>query len=113
VHGSKIWGVLLALAVAVVGGAVNVGAVDRVDLLHASFSVEGMHCDGCSATIVGTLERIDGVVSASADHERGTAEAVYHASRVSAEELAKAISKLGYSVVSVTTEAATGDGRAH
>jgi copper chaperone CopZ len=70
--------------------------------VSTSFAVEGMHCDGCSATIKGTLERIEGVLSAEADHEAGTA-VVVHEKKVSADELKLAIEKLGYTVTSTET----------
>jgi copper chaperone CopZ len=80
-------------------------AASSAGTVTTTFTVEGMHCDGCSATIKGTLERIEGVVSAEADHEAGTAVAVYDAKKVSAEELQRAIEKLGYSVKGFETAA--------
>ncbi|QCJ48117.1 heavy-metal-associated domain-containing protein [Haloprofundus sp. MHR1] len=35
--------------------------------------VEGMSCDGCEKSVVEALEGVDGVESASADHESDTA----------------------------------------
>lgn len=74
------------------------------DLARTKFTVEGMHCDGCSSAIVASLEKLDGVVEASADHEAGTAEAVYRPRRVAVDELEQEIEKLGYSVTGRTTE---------
>jgi copper chaperone CopZ len=62
-----------------------------------------MHCDGCSSTITATLERLDGVVEASADHENGIAVAVYHPRKVELEDLKSNIEKLGYTVVGMET----------
>jgi copper chaperone len=69
--------------------------------------VEGMHCDGCSSSITAALEAIDGVESATADHEAGTAEAVGRAGSVEPEELTAAIEDLGYTVTSWRTEPTT------
>jgi copper chaperone len=69
--------------------------------------VEGMHCDGCSSSITAALESIDGVESATADHETGTAEAVCRAGAVETDELKAAIEDLGYTVTSWRTEPAT------
>jgi copper chaperone CopZ len=55
------------LGTLVLGAALPANAGAGGDAVRTTFRVEGMHCDGCSATIVGTLERIDGVLSASAD----------------------------------------------
>jgi copper chaperone CopZ len=73
------------------------------DAETVTFQVEGMHCDGCSAAIVGTLERIEGVLSATADHEEGVAQAEFRPNEVTAEELKRAIEDLGYAVVSMDT----------
>ena len=76
----------------------------RPDTVKTTFQVEGMHCDGCSSTITATLERLDGVVEASADHENGIAVAVYHPRKVELEDLKSNIEKLGYTVVGMETE---------
>ena len=91
-------GALVLSAAPVVAGAADSGVV------RTTFQVTGMHCDGCSATIIGALERIKGVESATADHEKGVAEAVYRAKKVSPEELKAAIEKLGYTVTDMKTE---------
>lgn len=80
-------------------------ASGRPDTVRTVFQVEGMHCGGCSTTITATLERMDGVIEASADHEKGVAEALYHPRKVEAEELKEEIEKLGYTVTSMKTEA--------
>jgi copper chaperone CopZ len=69
------------------------------------FTVEGMHCGGCSSTITATLERVEGVVEASADHEKGIAEAVYNPRKIEADDLKAEIEKLGYKVTTMKTEA--------
>ena len=38
--------------------------------------VEGMHCGGCSGRLKRTLEAMEGVESAEASHEEGTASVV-------------------------------------
>lgn len=92
--------VLGVLALAATATAI---AGDSGDTVSTTFEVEGMHCDGCSATIVGTLERVDGVVSASAEHEKGVAEATYRPREVSADQLKAEIEKLGYTVTAMET----------
>ena len=76
----------------------------RPDTVKTTFQVEGMHCDGCSSTITATLEGLDGVVEASADHENGVAVAVYHPRKVEIEDLKTKIEKLGYTVTGMETE---------
>lgn len=96
------------LALVMVALSVPVLAGGRPDTVRTVFDVKGMHCDGCSATITATLEGVEGVVEASADHEAGRAEAVYHAREVDAEALKKEIEKLGYTVTAMTTETVEG-----
>ena len=93
----------VALAVVLILAAAGAGAGVGADVVRTVFTVQGMHCDGCSAAITGALERIDGVIEASADHEAGRAEAVYRPKKVSADELKAAIEKLGYTVTAMET----------
>ncbi len=94
---------LLALAAVVPPAESSAEAADRPDTVRTVFMVEGMHCDGCSSTIKGTLERMDGVVEASADHEKGSAEALYNFKKATPEDLKQAIEKLGYTVTAMET----------
>lgn len=97
--------VLSAAVMAVAVGWQSAATDDRPTIVRTTFSVEGMHCAGCQATIVGTLQRIDGVRSASADFEKGVAEAVHDARRAPPADLQAAIDKLGYRVTGMTTVA--------
>ena len=93
--------IIVLLAGQVVGCA-------KPDTVRTVFTVEGMHCTACSSTITVTLERVDGVVEASADYETGIAEAVYRPQTVGAEELKAEIEQLGYTVTAMQTEAVDG-----
>lgn len=99
------WRLVIAavVVVALVFSAVPATAGAPAGLVRTVFTVEGMHCDGCTAAIVGALQRIDGVVEASADHEKGQAVAVYRPRKASADELKQAIEKLGYTVTAMET----------
>jgi len=72
------------------------------------FTVDGMHCDACSNSIVTSLEKVDGVNEVSADHEKGMAEATYRPRKVEADKLKAEIEKLGYTVIGMETEAVEG-----
>jgi len=99
---------ILPLVLILVVLAAPPAASGEPDTVRTTFQVEGMHCGGCSSTITATLERIDGVMEASADHEKGVAEAIYHARKVDADELKSAIEDLGYTVTGMETEAVEG-----
>jgi copper chaperone CopZ len=94
--------VILLVALSI---AVTAAADSRGDLARTVFAVEGMHCGNCSSTITATLKKVDGVVEASADHQEGRAEAVYHPRKVDVEKLKAEIEKLGYTVTGMETEA--------
>lgn len=61
--------------------------------------VEGMTCTGCENRITGALARVDGVVSATADHEQGTVVLVGDRTPATGEAVRHAIEDLGYRVV--------------
>ena len=65
----------------------SVAGCGRETPVRTVFTVEGMHCDGCSSAITDALTETDGVEKASADHEEGVAEAVYRSGTVDAEAL--------------------------
>ena len=75
---------------------------------RAVFTVEGMHCDACSTSIVTTLEKVEGVDAASADHETGVAEATYRPRKVDVDMLKGESEKLGDAVVGMKTEVVEG-----
>ena len=99
---------IVSLTVVLIAASLLIGpatADDSPERGRTVFSVEGMHCDGCSSTITATLERVDGVMAARADHEKGNAEAFYRPRKVEAEALKAEIEKLGYTVIGMKTEA--------
>lgn len=99
-HATSLATVLLAVGLLVVLAACS----QKDDQSRVFFTVEGMHCDACSTSIVTTLEKVKGVSEASADHEKGTAEATYRSRTVEADTLKAEIEKLGYTVMGLETE---------
>ena len=98
-HVASVTGILL-----IAGLVFGLTACDQeVDRSVTVFTVDGMHCDACSTSIVTALEKIDGVEEASADHELGIAEAVYRPREVEVDELKVEIEKLGYTVKGMET----------
>jgi mercuric ion binding protein len=67
------------------------GATDHVVLV-----VEGMHCATCPVTVRVTLERLDGVKSASVSRKEGKAYIEYDPTKISPERMAKAVTDAGY-----------------
>lgn len=71
------------------------------NLTTVNINVEGMTCTGCEQTIVKELESKDGVQSATASHTEAMAKVTYDKSKLSKEDLKKAIQGKGYSVESI------------
>jgi copper chaperone CopZ len=84
------------------------GCAQSDERARTSFTVEGMHCDSCSSSIVATLEKVDGVEGVTADHDPGMAEAVYRPEKVDADVLKAEIEKLGFTVTGMKTETIEG-----
>lgn len=60
-------------------------------------SIEGMHCGGCVTRLTNTLKKLDGVEVRQA--EVGSAEVAFDEQRVSKEDIAAAVEKIGFQVV--------------
>ena len=99
----------LTTIVLVVGLFMGLAACNqKVDRSRTIFTVEGMHCDACSTSIVTTLESVAGVNEAAADHAMGTADAIYRPRTVDVDTLKAEIEKLGFTVIGMTTEPVEG-----
>ncbi len=60
--------------------------------------IEGMHCNHCSAAIAEGLKKLRGVVSADVLFTTGKAKVVYDPDAVKADDMAKVVKDLGYTV---------------
>jgi copper chaperone CopZ len=64
----------------------------------ATFSIDGMHCDGCARTIEALVGRERGVHKAEASFATRAARILYDPNAVSERRLAAAIEKAGFRV---------------
>lgn len=55
-----------------------------------------MSCSGCANAVKEALSGLDGVESASADHEDNSASVVYDADKVTSADFKKAVESSGY-----------------
>ncbi|HKY33954.1 MAG TPA: heavy-metal-associated domain-containing protein [Candidatus Polarisedimenticolia bacterium] len=58
--------------------------------------VRGMTCGSCSAIIREEVRKLDGVVSVTADYEKGTATVTYLKSKVTIERIVETVNKTGF-----------------
>ena len=63
-----------------------------------TLKVEGMHCDGCAATIQALLERNGGVRKVAVSFKEGEARVLYDPRSVTEEQLTETIEKGGFRV---------------
>jgi copper chaperone CopZ len=64
----------------------------------ATFTIEGMHCDGCASTIKTLIERQPGVQIATVSFAERQARVLYDPSAIDEGRLAAAIEKPGFRV---------------
>lgn len=67
-----------------------------------TLQVEGMHCDGCAATIKAVVEREPGVKAATVSFKGGEARILYDPAATSTDRLVAAVGRLGYRVTERT-----------
>jgi copper chaperone CopZ len=64
----------------------------------ATFTIEGMHCDGCASTIKTLIERQPGVQIATVSFAERQARVLYDPSAIDEDRLVAAIEKPGFRV---------------
>ncbi|MGH3450767.1 MAG: heavy-metal-associated domain-containing protein [Haloechinothrix sp.] len=64
-----------------------------------TFGVQGFHCTGCADNLGKALHRIDGVVRAQADFEKGEVEVRFDPERVSDDVIRDGIRTAGFEAV--------------
>lgn len=62
------------------------------------FKIADMHCVSCSLTIDGTLEELEGVISATTSFAKAETKIEYHPDKISIKKLQKVIEETGYTV---------------
>ena len=67
-------------------------------MTDTTLNVPDMSCGHCKAAVEGELNKLPGVVRATADVERGTVEVSYDEGVVSTGDLEGAIEEAGYTV---------------
>ncbi len=65
-------------------------------MAQTQINIDGMHCHACEMRIQVALEDLEGVSKAEANHESGLAEVEYDESKVSLDDMIKAIEDEGF-----------------
>lgn len=73
--------------------------VSSTNLIKAELEIEGMTCTACEQSVDYALRSEEGVINATSSYETGIADVEYDKSKITAEELKKAVeNKVGYKV---------------
>jgi copper chaperone CopZ len=59
----------------------------------ATLKVSGMTCGACAKTLESVGKKIAGVITVAVDYPKGTAQVTFDASKTSAEEIAKLLTR--------------------
>ncbi|MBO4300982.1 MAG: cation transporter [Desulfovibrio sp.] len=73
----------------------SMSAKDATVVEERTMSIEGMMCGNCEAHVKHALESLDGVISATASHKKGTA-TVCLSRKIPDETLGQAVTSAGY-----------------
>jgi copper chaperone len=65
-------------------------------LESASFTAASMHCTGCEQTITGTVGKLDGVQSVTADYHSKQVQVIFVSDKITSEDIARAITDSGF-----------------
>ena len=66
---------------------------------QTTLDVSGMSCTGCESNVIDALESLEGVSSATANHESGEVRVEHDGSTVDEETIGGTIEDAGYEVV--------------
>lgn len=64
--------------------------------MRAILKIDGMHCGACALHVDDALEELDGVRRSKTSYARGRAKVDYDETRVTPEDLQRAVTQLGY-----------------
>ena len=64
--------------------------------MKAILRIEGMHCGACALNVDDALEELDGVRRSKTSYLRARAKIDYDETRVTPEDLQRAVTQLGY-----------------
>jgi len=70
-----------------------------MEIKETTIKINGMMCNGCEETVVNAVKTVEGVESASASHEQGTATISYDSEKTDPLFINMAINNTHYKIV--------------
>lgn len=86
----------LAIALALLLGSLSATAGETLPDQTVILDIPGMTCSFCPITIRKALQKVDGVIAASADYDSKTATVRFDPARTNVSELIRATAEAGY-----------------
>ena len=77
----------------------EVVVVNAADVQTVTFDVKGMTCNGCAAHVETDVNKLPGIISADAAHEKASARVAFDQTKVNLTQIEEAINATGYEVV--------------
>jgi len=74
--------------------------INQSDIQTVNFNVQGMTCAGCEESIKHAVNELDGIVSVTPSYEKENTEVKFDKTKISKEDIEKAINSTGYKVIS-------------
>ncbi|MBD3630997.1 mercuric transport protein MerTP [Cyclobacterium sp.] len=72
--------------------------VERADIQTVEFTIRGMTCNGCAKHVKHEVNKLDGIIEASASYENRNAIVQFDQTKTNETEIVKAINSTGYEV---------------
>lgn len=76
----------------------EISVAKHTNMKTTEFSIEGMTCTGCEGHITHEVNKLPGIIQATASYENGNAIIEFDQTQTDIEEIEKAIANTGYSV---------------
>ena len=73
--------------------------VNQSDIQAVDFEIKGMTCTACEKHVKHAVNELNGIVEVTSNYEEGSAHVKFDISKVSLEEVKKAIDNTGYEVI--------------
>tara|TARA_R110002124_G_scaffold151483_1_gene318312 strand:+ start:339 stop:935 length:597 start_codon:yes stop_codon:yes gene_type:complete len=73
--------------------------INQSDIQTVNFDVQGMTCAGCEESIKHAVNELDGIVNVIPSYEKENTEVKFDKTKISKEDIEKAINSTGYKVI--------------
>src|SRR5690606_14139715 len=76
----------------------HVVVIGKSNIRTVEFAISGMTCAGCEEHVNNDVNKLSGIIQATASYENGNAIIAFDNSKTSTAEIEKAINSTGYSI---------------